>query len=88
LHDLNEIAVLGMVSKALATVVSQPLIVSKVGLQSKPPQSRKGKPFKTFGEVMAHIVRTEGILHLWKGLGPQLSKAILVQGLLIMIKER
>lgn len=77
-----------MVSKALATVVSQPLIVSKVGLQSKPPQSRKGKPFKTFGEVIAHILRTEGILHLWKGLGPQLSKAILVQGLLIMIKER
>jgi hypothetical protein len=80
--------VLGVLSKGIATIICQPLIVAKVGLQSKPPPARNGVPFRTFGEVMAFIMEREGILGLWKGLGPQLSKAVLVQGLLMMIKER
>lgn len=75
-------------SKALATVATQPLIVAKVGLQSRPPPSRNGKPFKTFGEVMKHIVDNEGLLALFKGIGPQILKGLLVQGLLMMTKER
>ncbi|PHH58588.1 hypothetical protein CDD82_2873 [Ophiocordyceps australis] len=51
---------LGALSKALATILTQPLIVAKVGLQSKPPPSRHGKPFKSFGEVMAFIIEREG----------------------------
>ena len=72
----------------LATIVTQPLIVAKVGLQSKPPPARKGKPFKTFGEVMAYIVEHEGPLGLFKGIGPQILKGLLVQGFLMMTKER
>ena len=64
------------------------MIVARVGLQSTPPPARKGKPFKTWGEVMAYIIENEGVLRLWKGLGPQLSKALLVQGLLMVLKER
>ncbi|KAF2663890.1 putative peroxisomal carrier protein [Microthyrium microscopicum] len=79
---------LGVISKAIATVISQPMIVARVGLQSKPPPSRNGIPFKTWGEVMSYIIKNEGILRLWKGLGPQLSKAILVQGLMTILKER
>jgi hypothetical protein len=75
-------------SKALATIATQPLIVAKVGLQSRPPPSRNGKPFKTFGEVMKHIVDNEGLLALFKGIGPQILKGLLVQGLLMMTKER
>lgn len=75
-------------SKALATVVTQPLIVAKVGLQSRPPPDRKGKPFKTFGEVMKHIIDHEGPLALFKGMGPQILKGLLVQGILMMTKER
>lgn len=82
------VAVLGAVSKALATIATQPLIVAKVGLQSKPPPQRNGKPFKTFGEVMAYIVEHEGLLSLFKGIGPQLMKGLMVQGLLMMTKER
>lgn len=75
-------------SKALATFATQPLIVAKVGLQSKPPPQRNGKPFKSFVEVMSYIIEHEGILGLFKGIGPQLMKGLLVQGLLMMTKER
>lgn len=75
-------------SKALATLVTQPLIVAKVGLQSRPPSSRYGKPFKSFTEVMRYIVENEGPWALFKGIVPQIAKGILVQGLLMMAKER
>ena len=75
-------------SKSLATIATQPLIVAKVGLQSKPPPSREGKPFKSFIEVMKFIVENEGLLGLFKGIAPQISKGLLVQGLLMMTKER
>jgi H2-forming N5,N10-methylenetetrahydromethanopterin dehydrogenase-like enzyme len=75
-------------SKALATIVTQPLIVAKVGLQSRPPPARNGKPFKTFGEVMAYIIEHEGVKGLFKGIGPQIMKGVLVQGILMMTKER
>ncbi|XWW99055.1 hypothetical protein V2A60_007060 [Cordyceps javanica] len=83
-----EAFLLGATSKALATIATQPLIVAKVGLQSKPPASRNGKPFKSFGEVMAFIVENEGLLGLFKGIGPQITKGFLVQGILMMTKER
>lgn len=75
-------------SKALATIATQPLIVAKVGLQSKPPPQRQGKPFKGFIEVMQFIVKHEGLSSLFKGIGPQIIKGLLVQGLLMMTKER
>ncbi|KAH8602411.1 mitochondrial carrier domain-containing protein [Bisporella sp. PMI_857] len=83
-----EAFLLGALSKSLATIATQPLIVAKVGLQSKPPPSRQGKPFKSFIEVMEFIVKNEGLLGLFKGIGPQISKGLLVQGLLMMTKER
>ncbi|RDW71325.1 peroxisomal carrier protein [Coleophoma cylindrospora] len=83
-----EAFLLGAMSKSLATIATQPLIVAKVGLQSKPPPSREGKPFKSFIEVMQFIVQNEGLLGLFKGIAPQISKGLLVQGLLMMTKER
>ncbi|KAL8923705.1 MAG: hypothetical protein Q9208_004457 [Pyrenodesmia sp. 3 TL-2023] len=80
--------ILGAASKALATILTQPLIVAKVGLQSRPPPARQGKAFKSFLEVMSYIVEHEGPLALFKGLAPQITKGILVQGLLMMTKER
>ncbi|KAI9050028.1 hypothetical protein LZ554_006173 [Drepanopeziza brunnea f. sp. 'monogermtubi'] len=66
----GEAFLLGAISKSLATIATQPLIVAKVGLQSKPPASRNG------------------LLGLFKGIGPQITKGLLVQGLLMMTKER
>ncbi|KAI1337786.1 mitochondrial carrier domain-containing protein [Xylariaceae sp. FL0016] len=84
----GEAFLLGAMSKALATIVTQPLIVAKVGLQSKPPPQRQGKPFKGFIEVMRFIIKHEGTLGLFKGIGPQILKGLLVQGILMMTKER
>lgn len=86
--DADLSIVLGALSKAMATIATQPLIVAKVGLQSKPPPSRKGKPFKSFVEVMQFIVENEGLSGLFKGMGPQILKGVLVQGILMMTKER
>ncbi|KAJ4291047.1 ADP/ATP carrier protein [Kalmusia sp. IMI 367209] len=83
-----EAFLLGAMSKALATIATQPLIVAKVGLQSKPPPARNGKPFKSFVEVMQYIIEHEGPLGLFKGIGPQILKGLLVQGFLMMTKER
>lgn len=84
----NVVQALGAMSKALATIATQPLIVAKVGLQSKPPPSRNGKPFTSFGEVMRFIIDNEGVMSLFKGIGPQILKGLLVQGILMMTKER
>ncbi|EGE00355.1 peroxisomal carrier protein [Trichophyton tonsurans CBS 112818] len=83
-----EAFLLGAMSKSLATIITQPFIVAKVGLQSRPPPSRKGRPFQSFVEVMSYIVEHEGTLGLFKGIGPQIMKGLLVQGLLMMTKER
>ena len=85
---LTYVIVLGALSKSLATIATQPLIVAKVGLQSRPPPARDGKPFKSFVEVMEYIIEHEGPLALFKGIGPQITKGLLVQGLLMMTKER
>ena len=37
---------------------------------------------------MAYIIEHEGYLGLFKGMGPQLMKGLIVQGLLMMTKER
>ena len=88
IHFADLRLVLGAASKALATVATQPLIVAKVGLQSRPPPAREGKPFKSFMEVMKYLIEHEGFLALFKGIAPQIAKGILVQGLLMMTKER
>jgi hypothetical protein len=38
--------------------------------------------------VIKHIVDREGVLSLFRGMGPQILKGLLVQGILMMIKER
>lgn len=94
---------LGVLSKLLATVITMPLIVSKVMLQKKQTvvtekvvdpvtgEERLVKTTKTlnsFQECLAHIVNHDGILGLWRGLLPQISKAVVVQGFLFMFKEQ
>jgi hypothetical protein len=57
-------------------------------LQSKPPLQRNGVHFQGFTEVLLYIVKNEGILRLYKGLIPQIVKGFMVQGLMMMLKER
>ena len=88
MQHAHESTVLGACAKALATIVSQPLIVAKVTLQSRPSSSRQGKPFTSFSEVLKYLFTHEGPAALFKGLTPQIAKGVLVQGLLMMIKDR
>lgn len=37
---------------------------------------------------MMHIIEHEGVWRLFKGIGPQILKGLMVQGLLMMTKER
>ena len=39
-------------------------------------------------EVMNYIIENEGPLALFKGILPQIAKGVLVQGMLMMTKER
>lgn len=80
--------VLGALSKVLATIATHPLIVAKAMLQSKPPPQRNGVPFRGFTEVLLYIMKNEGIRRLYKGLIPQIVKGFMVQGLMMMLKER
>ncbi|KAH3679738.1 hypothetical protein WICPIJ_008555 [Wickerhamomyces pijperi] len=77
----HENFVLGVLSKMLATLITQPLIIAKAMLQ-------KSHKFGTFQSCLAYLVKHEGIAALWKGLGSQLSKGVLVQGFIFMFKEQ
>jgi len=77
-----------MMSKAIAVIILQPISVALTTLRSKLPVSRNGEAFKSFIEVLLHIAETEGFWRVFKGLGPQLSKAMLMQGILNILKER
>lgn len=72
--------ILGVLSKAISTMATQPLIVAKASLQ------RASSKFKSFQEVLLYIYKSEGLLGLWKGLIPQLSKGVIVQGLLFTFR--
>ncbi|KAL2848891.1 mitochondrial carrier domain-containing protein [Aspergillus pseudoustus] len=83
-----EIFLLGSLSKVLATLATHPLIVAKTMLQSKQSEPPDGQPFRGFIEVILYIIRHEGFWRLYKGLSPQIVKGFLVQGLMMIMKER
>lgn len=90
---------LGMCAKLLATLATQPLIVSKAMLQKK-REVKKDKQgnvikeddgevhFDTFPEALAYLWKLEKISGLYKGVAPQLVKGVFVQGLLFMFKDQ
>ena len=71
---------LGIISKCISTIITQPLIVARVSLQSV------GSQYQSFQHVLLHLFRNEGLKGLWRGLLPQLTKGVLVQGLLFAFK--
>jgi len=93
---------LGASSKSLATVVTYPYIMAKVRIQTrKNVEEREGDtlPQPVHGsagrrqnegavEILARVLRTEGFLGWYKGMGAQILKAVLSQGVLFMSKEQ
>ncbi|CAI4053785.1 hypothetical protein N7582_005814 [Saccharomyces uvarum] len=72
--------VLGVFSKMISTLITQPLIVAKTMLQSA------GSRFTTFQEALLYLYKHEGLKSLWKGILPQLAKGVIVQGLLFTFR--
>ncbi|PSK35252.1 hypothetical protein C7M61_004710 [Candidozyma pseudohaemuli] len=94
---------LGMLAKSMATLATQPLIVSKAMLQKKlqkAPEGKNGKiilqkheeeediKFDSFIQALSHLWKTEKLRGLYKGVAPQLLKGVIVQGLLFMFKDQ
>lgn len=71
---------IGVLSKIISTTLTHPLIVAKASLQ------RNSSHFTSFQEVLVYLYRHEGFKALWKGILPQLTKGVIVQGLLFMFK--
>ncbi|KAF8501553.1 mitochondrial carrier [Russula emetica] len=95
--------VLGAASKSLATVVTYPYIMAKVRIQTRkkggeenedgslPEPVNTGKRHrKNEGavDILARVLRKEGFLGWYKGMGAQILKAVLSQGVLFMSKEQ
>lgn len=92
---------LGMIAKLLATIATQPLIVSKAMLQKKSNKKddkatlkvqeshdEDDVKFDSFVHALAHLWHTEKLRGLYKGVAPQLLKGVIVQGLLFMFKDQ
>lgn len=80
----GESFILGAMSKSMATIATQPLIVAKVLQQS----SDKKRRYNSFVDALAYLYNEEGVRGLFRGLGPQISKGVLVQGLLFMFRDQ
>ncbi|KAH7342036.1 mitochondrial carrier [Rhizoctonia solani] len=92
----------GALSKTLATVVTYPYIMAKVRLQAGsisgsggynvtrvPRPSRNGaKSQKSAVRLLANVLREEGVLGWYQGMGAQITKAVLAQALLFMLKDQ
>ncbi|CUM64666.1 uncharacterized protein PRCAT00002275001 [Priceomyces carsonii] len=92
---------LGVLAKSMATLATQPLIVSKAMLQKKHHKNEKGEAedeeegedghdvkFHHFTEALTYLWKTEQIKGLYKGVAPQLLKGVFVQGLLFAFKDQ
>lgn len=81
---------LGVIAKSLATIATQPLIVSKAMLQKKTDTQEDSDDIKfdSFTHALEHLWQTEKFKGLYKGIAPQLVKGVFVQGLLFMFKDQ
>ncbi|KAI0303665.1 mitochondrial carrier [Multifurca ochricompacta] len=95
--------ILGATSKSLATVVTYPYIMAKVRIQTRTKDVEETEngtlPVHVNGnvrrpqnegaiDILARVLRTEGFVGWYKGMGAQIIKAVLSQGVLFMSKEQ
>ncbi|RCH94697.1 ADP/ATP carrier protein [Rhizopus azygosporus] len=79
----------GALAKTLATVITYPYIMAKVRLQWKPSKEKQDKivPYKGSLDVLARVLKTDGFFGWYKGMSTQITKAVLSQALLFMMKD-
>ncbi|KAI8093273.1 mitochondrial carrier domain-containing protein [Halteromyces radiatus] len=79
----------GALSKTLATIITYPYIMAKVRMQWKPSKEMQGKvdAYKSAYDVLARVIKQEGFFGWYKGMSTQITKAVLSQALLFMMKD-
>ncbi|CAO3622679.1 unnamed protein product [Cunninghamella blakesleeana] len=79
----------GALSKTLATIITYPYIMAKVRLQWKPSKELEGKidAYKSSFDVLNRVLKQEGFSGWYKGMSTQITKAVLSQALLFMMKD-
>ena len=79
---------LGSLSKVVATLVTYPLIRTKVMMQAAAKGVQEGEPRPTMAQTLLKIIRTEGAAGLYRGCGAQIATAVSKSGILLMSKEQ
>ncbi|TPX69576.1 hypothetical protein SpCBS45565_g02297 [Spizellomyces sp. 'palustris'] len=88
--------IIGALSKALATIVTYPYIMAKVRMQWKPPKDvgglsekeRENITYKSSVDILQKVLAKEGLAGWYKGLQPQIVKAVLCQAILFVCKDQ
>ena len=62
----------GSFSGTCSTILFQPLDLIKTRVQTQPGQGSRVSP----GSVVTHVLRSEGVLGLWRGLWPSLMRTV------------
>ena len=86
-----QIFLIGAVAKTTATILTYPFIISKVRLQAQRGETTtNGKKTSTstgIADALREIYKEGGFAGLYKGMQPQIIKAVLTQAILFMLKE-
>ncbi|KAF9327801.1 ADP/ATP carrier protein [Podila minutissima] len=80
----------GALAKTLATVVTYPYIMAKVRLQWKPSKkdAETHKPYTGATDVLKRVMAKEGVSGWYTGMQAQITKAVILQALLFMVKDQ
>ncbi|THH08596.1 hypothetical protein EW145_g2595 [Phellinidium pouzarii] len=89
----------GALSKTLATIVTYPYIMAKVRIQAGTQESDEALPSPASGSskkpkadgavaLLARVLREQGFLGWYQGMGAQITKAVLSQALLFVSKDQ
>ncbi|KZV82455.1 mitochondrial carrier [Exidia glandulosa HHB12029] len=86
---------LGALSKTLATVVTYPYIMAKIRVQARsdretslPGNSGEVAPSHGAVDILRSVLKEQGPLGWYQGMGAQITKAVLSQALLFMSKDQ
>jgi len=82
-----EAFIAGALSKAIATWITFPMIRCKAILNTW-TKLHPGTPVPTMTEVFQNILKEHGVVGLFTGISPQLTKGVLNSALMLMIKEK
>ncbi|KAI0028220.1 mitochondrial carrier domain-containing protein [Vararia minispora EC-137] len=93
--------VLGATSKTLATIVTYPYIMAKIRIQTRSADAEDARAHHTLPgptgaphhhpgalDILIRVWKNEGFLGWYQGMGAQVLKAVLAQGVLFMSKEK